>query len=144
MENPYQTPASNVGPEVKFKRSIWWKIYFFFITILSAFGIVSFLVAPGAGITEYISLVLWLIATIGLFGFVFLKPIYNPKFWLQVLIVYVVFSFAYYFITDVDLRMGMNDTEFYISIVIGWLLSLPAYYGLYAFSKPTNPTWKQA
>jgi hypothetical protein len=74
---------------------------------------------------------------------VFLKPIYKPKFWLQVLIAYVIFSVAYYFITDVDLRAGMSDIEFYISIAIGWLLSLPAYYGLYALSNSTNPAWKR-
>lgn len=142
--NPYQTPESDVGVESNFQRSIWWKIYFFFITILSAFGMVSFLIDPSAGVAEYINLVLWLIATTGLFGFVFLKPIYKPKFWLQVLIAYIVFNFAYYFITDVDFRMGMSDTEFYISVAVGWLLSLPAFYGLYAFSKSTDPVWKHA
>lgn len=142
--NPYQTPESNIANESEFKRSIWWKIYFFFITILSAIGMVSFFADPGVGVSEFISLVIWLVATTGLFGFVFLKPIYKPSFWLQVLIAYVIFSFAYYFITNVDLRMGMSDTELYISNAIGWLFSLPAYYGLYAYSKPSNPAWNNA
>jgi hypothetical protein len=145
MENsPYQTPESDLQIESEFKRSIWWKIYFFIITILSAFGMISFFADPGAGISEYISLVIWLVATTGLFGFVFLKPIYKPKFWLQVLIAYVAFSTVYYFITGVDLRVGMSDTEFYVSNAIGWVLSLPAYYGLYAFSKPSNQAWTNA
>lgn len=142
--NPYQTPKSDVVTEGKFKRSVWWKLYFFFITILSAFGMASFLIDPKAGAIEFISLIIWVTATIGLFGFVFLKPIYKPKFWLQVLIAYFIFSIAYYFITDIDLRMGMSNAEFYFNSAVSWLLSLPAFYGLYAFSKSTNPAWKHA
>lgn len=142
--NPYKTPSSDVTVDETFKRSIWWKIYFFFITIISAFGMISFFMNPEAGVSEYISLILWLIATVGLFGFTFLRPIYKPIFWLQVLIAYLIFSIAYYFITDIDLRMGMSNTEFYISVAVGWLLSIPAYYGLFAFSKPTDPAWKKA
>lgn len=145
MENsPYQTPESNLETKNEFKRSVWWKIYFFFITILSAFGMMSFLANPAAGVTEYISLIIWLVATTGLFGFVFLKPIYKPQFWFFALIAYVVFSFVYYFITDIDLRMGMSDTVFYTSNAVSWLFSLPAFYGLYALSKPSNPAWKNA
>ena len=144
--NAYKTPESDIVNEdnSRFKRSVWWKIYFFFITIMSAFGMFSFLLMPESGISEYISLALWLVATIGLFGFVFLKPIYKPEFWLQALIAYITFNIVYYFITNIDLRMGMNDIEFYMSSAIGWLLSIPAYYGLYAFSKPSNPAWKNA
>jgi hypothetical protein len=126
--NPYQTPESNIRTEGDFKRSLWWKITFFFITILSAFGIVSFFDEPGTGISEYISIVIWLLATISFFGFVFFQPIYKPKFWLQVLIASVIFSVLYYFITDVDLRMGLNDTEYYISDAIGWILSFSGCY----------------
>ncbi len=142
--NPYRTPNSDVAIEGVFKRSIWWKIYFFFITIISTFGMISFLFHPHAGFVEVASLVIWLVATVGLFGFTFLKPIYKPNFWLQVLIAYLIFSIAYYFITDIDLRMGMSNAEFYISAAVGWLLSIPAYYALYALSKPTNPAWKKA
>lgn len=139
--NPYQTPKSDAFIVREFKRSVWWKMYFFFITILSAIGMVSFLFEPGTGVSEYINLGLWLVATVGLYGFTFLKPISKPKFWLQILIVYIVFSFAYYFITDVDLRQGMSDATFYITAGIGWVLTLPTFYALYALSKPTDPNW---
>ncbi len=142
--SPYQTPESNVEIDGVFKRSIWWKIYFFLITIMSAFGLITYLDDPNAGLAEYITLFLWLVATIGLFGFVFLKAIYKPKFWLYILAIYLLFSVAYYFITGVDLRMGMSDSEFYISTAIGVFLSLPGYYALYSYSKSDNPAWKNA
>lgn len=142
--NPYKTPNSNVIIDEIYKRPIWWKIYFFFITIISAIGMISFLFQPQAGVSEYINLILWLIATAGLFGFTFLKRIYKPIFWLQVLIAYLIYSVAYFFVTDIDLRMGMSSVEFYITSAVGLLLSIPTYYGLFAFSRPTDPAWKKA
>lgn len=143
MENsPYQPPESNLETDSEFKRSVWWKVYFFFITILTAVGMAMFLAEPAAGLAEYASLLFWLVATVGLFGFVFLKPIFKPQFWLITLIVYLIFTVSYFFITNIDLRMGMSDTEYYINNAIGVLFSLPGYYGLYAFSKPGDPAWK--
>jgi hypothetical protein len=145
MENkPDQTPSSDLEHKCKFKRSVWWKIYFFIFTFLAAIGLASVLTAPNAGASEYVGLVISLVFTVGLFGFVFLKPIHKPNFWLQVLIVDVVFSVIYYFITDVDLRMGMSDMVFYVSHAIGLVISFPGYYGLYAFSKSNNPIWSNA
>lgn len=142
--NPYQAPESDLETQREFNRSVWWKIYFFLITLVSAIGMFSFLVNPKAGFSEYISMVIWLVATLGLFGFVFLKPIYTPTFWLLVVIAYICFNVLYYFITEIDLRMGMTDSEFYISSAIGWLLSIPAYYGLYKYSKPGSPPWQNS
>jgi len=142
--NPYKTPKSNVTIDEIYKRPIWWKIYFFFITMISAIGMISFLFEPQAGISEYINLILWLTATAGLFGFTFIKPIYKPIFWLQFSTAYLIYSFAYFFITDIDLRMGMSDIEFYTTSAVGLLLSIPTYYGLFAFSRSTDPAWKKA
>jgi len=142
--NPYQAPESDLRIEEKFKRSLWWKIYFFFITLFSGLGFVPILASPEAGISEYLLLLLWVIATVGLFGFVFLKPVYKPAFWLQILEVYILFTVTYYFTTQVDMRMGMSESAYYISNAIGWLISVPGYYALYSYSKPTNPAWKNA
>lgn len=80
---------------------------------------------------------------IGLFGFVFLKPILKPKLWLFVMIISIVFSLIYEFITELDLREGMTDFDYYLYYVIGLVLYLPAYYGLYKYSQPTDPAWNQ-
>lgn len=139
--NPYQTPRSEVASGTQFKRSIGWKIYFFCITGLSVLSMLAMFFVPDAGLAEIASLVLWLVATSGLFGFAFDKRIATPRFWLYTLIVYSLFSVAYYFITDIDLRAGMSLTQFYVSSAISWLLALPAYYALYAYSRPNDPVW---
>ena len=115
MENSQnQTPELNLKNSSEFKRSVWWKIYFFFITILSGIGMLSFFSDPKVGIAEFLFLPIWLVATVGFFGFVFIKPVYKPKFWLQLLIVYIAYTIIYYFITEIDQRMGMDEMEFYI------------------------------
>jgi hypothetical protein len=142
--NPYQAPKSDIETDRTFKRSVWWKVYFIIVTMIGAYGNYTYLDDSKAGFVDYVSLFLWLVATAGLFGFVFNKAIYRSNFWLYALAVYLLFSFVYYFITDLDLRMGMGDAEFYISVAIGVFLSLPTYYALYIFSKPDNPVWKKA
>lgn len=145
MENkPHQTPESDIEHRGDIKRSVWWKIYFFIITILTAIGMASFFANPEVGIAEYIYLPLWVIGTAGFFGFVFIKPIYKSEFWLKLFFSYVAYTIIYYFITNIDQRMGMDDMEFYIITAISYVISIPAYYALYAYSKPNYPAWKNA
>lgn len=144
MKNsPDQVAESEIEHVGEFKRSIWWKIYFFIITILSAFGMVENFSDPNAGIAEYICLVMWMVGTVGFFGFVFIKPVYKTEFWMKLFFAYLAYTICYYFITEIDLRMGMRDSAFYVVTAIAWLISLPAYYALYAYSKPSYPAWKK-
>lgn len=133
--NPYQAPNTSVEYPEEFKRSIWWKIYFFVVSIFSVFGFISIIFQSESGLPEYISLALWLIAITGVFGFVFLKAIYKKKFWLFFLVLYFIYCIVYYFITGIDLRMGMSDALYYGSTVFSWVFSLPIFYALYAYSQ---------
>ena len=142
-DNPYNSPTSDLhtSAEPTPKRSMGWKIYFFIITLVAILGSISFLTAPNAGIAELLSIVFTVIATAGLFGFVFLKRVYKASFWRGFLFVYLAFSVLYYFITNIDLKVGMTDLEFYVSTVIGILVSLPAYFALYQYGNPNKAPW---
>jgi hypothetical protein len=140
-ENPYKPPASEVSVAAGLTRSIWRKIYFLAITFISCTGMVSYLTSEGAGIAEYLSLASLIVATTGLFGFTFLKKILAPSFWSAFLIAYIIFGFAYMFITKVDLQMGMSDEMYYGSLAFGIVISLPGYYALYSYGKRNNPIW---
>ena len=142
--NPYQTPESDIEQTGDLKRSVWWKLYFFLITILTAMGMAIFFAEPEVGIAEYLYLPIWIIGTVGFFGFVFIKPVHKPEFWLKLFFFYVAYTIIYYFITDIDQQMDMSDMEYYISTAIGWIISIPAYYALYAYSNPSYPAWKNA
>jgi len=142
MENLYSPPKSDINnPNEKEKRSIWWKIYFFIITILSFVGMISFLMADGAGIVDVLETIILCIATIGFFGFVFNRRFFRPGFWLPFLVFYLISGFIYEPLSNVDMRQGMSDLEYYISYAIGLVISLPAYWALYRYSKPGSQPW---
>lgn len=145
MDNIYKSPESNLdnGNGV-FKRSIWWKVYFYIITLLSLIGMISYLVSDGAGFVDYIEALILLVSTIGLFGFVFNKKILFPGFWFSVLIINFLFGFAYEFLSNVDMRQGMSDFEYYIAYAVGVVICLPSYWALYSYSKATNQPWASA
>lgn len=138
----YEPPKSDLENNEIFKRPIAWKIYFVFYMLISILGFLALFFEPHAGFAEYIGIPIFILEAIGLFGFCFLKPIYKPKFWLFVLIVNVFYSFAYYFISDINLDEGMSERAYYISQVIGFILYLPAFIGLYLYSKITDHAWK--
>ena len=101
---------------------------------------------PAAGLTDYIDAALSLIALVGLFGFVFVRPIYEPRFWLSVLVVWVVWTlFLYPALSDYHTDI-MKDYSGVASIFLKtfeWLIKLPLLYALYLYGKPCNPAWQK-
>ncbi len=143
MESPYNPPESNIGIDTSIitKRSVWWKIYFVFITVLSFLGMTSYLTAENSGLVDYLMLVLSVISTAGFFGFVFSKKVLFPKFWIPLLLTSFIFGLFYEALSGVDMRQGMTDDMFYISMIIGYILSLPAYYGVYQYGNANKHPW---
>ncbi len=145
MENPYAPPKSEIeGADVPFKRSIWWKIYFWIITVLSFLGMTSLLSMEGSGIVDYVQFILLAFASAGLFGFVYLKKIFIPGFWIPFLAFYLIYGFAYESLSDIDMRQGMTDAEYLVGMAIGYIISLPAYYGLFKYGNKKGQPWSQA
>ena len=142
--SPYAPPASDVYIEPEFKRSVFWKIYFYVSVVLAIIGYVMIFLSPGAGIIEAISLVVSLASTLGIFGYVFCKKIFSPAVWLPVLLLSFGFSVAYYFLTHIDFSAGMDPITNLISQAFGWGFAAPGYIALYLYSKPTNPIWSNA
>jgi hypothetical protein len=141
MDNPYQAPKSDIDKGEINNRSVFWKIYFFIITILSFSGMTTFLLSSGAGIVDYAQLVLLIIATAGLYGFVFCKQVLRPGFWVPFLIFYLIAGIIYEPLSSVNMRQGMTDSMYYISVGIGFIISLPGYYALYRYGKKNEQPW---
>lgn len=141
MENPYQIPKSDIDNGEIQSRSVFWKIYFFIITILSFIGMASYLLSSGAGIVDYAELVLLIIASTGLYGFAFSKKILTPGFWIPFLIFYLITGIFYETLSSVNMRQGMSDSTYYLSVAIGYVLSLPGYYALYKYGQKSEQPW---
>jgi len=143
-DNPYATPASDVGGDAELRRSIWWKIYFFIIVALTVFGYLSLFSSPGAGYTEYLSAAVSIVSLLGLFGYVFCRTILRPGFWLAVLVVSLVYGVAYEHLTGIDLSAGMDDDTYLLTQIFSWTFSIPFYIALFLYSRPANPIWNNS
>jgi len=78
-----------------------------------------------------------------MFGYIFSKKILNQYVWHYVLVVSVLWGFVYYFVTSIDLRMGLDATSYYISQTIGWVVSLPFYISIYLYGRKKYPLWQE-
>jgi len=141
--NPYQSPESNLGaPEVA-KYSLLWKIYFFFITLLSILGFAALYFDPDFGIAEIFSIILGVPATTGLFGYTFRKKILDSKFWNIFFFGYIIWSVIYMFVSKINQQASMTDNEYIISMIIGWGLSIPAYLALFFYGRSSCSVWQK-
>ncbi len=141
MNNPYDAPKSEVIAAGISPRSAWWKVYFFVITLLSVLGMGSILLSEGVGVIDYIEFLMLLIATAGLYGFVFRKKVFVSGFWWPFLALYILLDLFYDSLTGIDLREGIEDQEYYVSVLIGYALALPSYYGLFRFGDRRLHPW---
>ncbi|HEY8100991.1 MAG TPA: hypothetical protein VIF82_09565 [Burkholderiaceae bacterium] len=140
--NPYKAPVADLTDSAtETKRFIWWKIYFFLITAISAIGLVAILLSKTVGWLDYLAVPISLIGTVGLFGYAFNRKILLPKFWLYFVVVDLSFSIAYEFLGKVDLSDGMAQNGHVISAIIGWLFSFPGYYAIFRYSSPSTDPW---
>jgi len=135
--------------DIQIQRSIFWKIYFYIYAILCLFGIMEMVGYEGFGVAEIISMLTASIGSIGLYGYVFSKRILKRSFWLYFLPVYIIFNIAYFFITDAvifpemeDLSPAENKFVTLFAIIVGFVMSFPAYVGLLLYGLPSNKLWK--
>lgn len=125
------------------ERSVMWKIYFVIVTLLGVVGSGSSYFTVNAGMAEIVSAILFIPASVGLFGYAFSKKILNGKIWLMVLVVYLPWVGLYPFVTNIDLTAGgmLTDTMFWVSQAVGWVIAFPGYLALYLYGRSSYPLW---
>ncbi|WP_339414557.1 hypothetical protein [Pseudomonas sp. EA_35y_Pfl2_R5] len=142
-ENPYSAPHSNLVSVELLNRNITWKIYFFFMVLLTTLGISGLFLIPGSGISEIISLVLTIPAILGLYGYVFSKKILTRKIWLVNFYVQLIWAPLYYFVTNADLSAGMTQEVYLINNTVMWAISIPSYIALFLYARKNYPLWHE-
>ena len=135
--------------EIKIERSILWKMYFVLFVCLNVLGVGILFSEENFGIIEIIDLPMTLISIIGLYGYVFSKRIHKQSFWFSFFWVYLVFSFVYPFLSEIEFLAHdpeLSDAEnkfLNIFVIVTMIpLILPAYIGLLLYALPSNKLWK--
>ena len=141
--------------EIKIKRSIFWKIYFWLIICVSVWGLNYTLSHENSGLIEIIDIPMTLIATIGLFGYVFSKRIYKQSFWICFFWILLAYSLVSPFLSEIEFsppddpelsaaeNKFINTFSMIFSFVLIIPLFLPWFIGLLLYALPSNKLWKK-
>ncbi len=143
-QDPYQAPETEELSVEGKKSSIWWKIYFFFIIILAVPGILRLLGQEDVGVIDYFCSLTNCAIIIGLFGFVFRKRILISKIWLIVAIIAVIEIIFHSFIMTTDPKEEIPFGILLFSTILNFLFWLPAFIGLFLYSRPSNNWWSDS
>jgi len=121
--------------------SVWWKLYLLMIVIqvigvpLGALHLGSF------GLGTAVEWVLTTGGAVGLFGYVFGKPIAVRAFWQAFAPVFIAWDIVF----DLILRGAATGqpTSYYVATCLLFLFSLPQCLALYRYAySPTQPIWQ--
>jgi len=141
--------------KIRIKRSIFWKIYFWLIVCVSIWGLSFTLSHENSGLIEIIDIPMGLIATIGLFGYVFSKRIYKQSFWICFFWILLAYSLVSPFLSEIEFsppddpelsaaeNKFINTFSMIFSFVLIIPLFLPSYIGLLLYALPSNKLWKK-
>ena len=141
--------------EIKIKRSIFWKIYFWLIICVSVWGLNYTLSHENSGLIEIIDIPMTLIATIGLFGYVFSKRIYKQSFWICFFWILLAYSLVSPFLSEIefsppdDPELSAAENKFIntFSMIFSFALIIPLFLtwfiGLLLYALPSNKLWKK-
>jgi hypothetical protein len=125
---------------------MWWKIYFGITIVEILLDILSFFVAPQLHIfTNIVVSLLFIVAVIGLYGYIFRKDILNPVFWQYFLGIYILIDVLYFIYAAAPhaplisslsfMAVSKTDNLSFISAFIGVAIDIPLLYALYRLTK---------
>ncbi len=145
--NPYKTPSANVErTEPPVERSIWWKIYFWFVFItecLYAAWVIADPEGTDAGPSDYFDLVLYAFVLLALFGFAYSRRFLTKKTW-QYFFPFILLWDLWFIFIDGDweevMRLGL--IVFLVSLIIIIALMIPQYIALYCYGFREHELWQ--
>ena len=108
MNNPYQTPGSDVQVrEVASKTG--WKVFFWMLLGLQVLTVVLTVMGFSDSMTDLaIEITIYTIILVGIFGYAFNKRVFKPIFWKFFIPVVIVYDIYYIFIDD---EWAFENTE---------------------------------
>ena len=129
---------------IKVERSIFWKIYFFIFVGLTSLEFISESIETT--IWDIVNIPIMIMATIGLYGYVFSKNFYKQYFWLCFFVFLIIWDAMYFIVVGIppDPELTEMENKFInlFAIILTYILVTPAYIGLLFYGLPSNKLWK--
>ena len=144
-EDPYQTPTSELGKRGRqHKRSLWWKIVFWFYIALFVLTLLALPLVGGLSVIDYFELAISIVGTVALFGFAYDKAVLTVAFWRYYFYVMLVETVVYTVVWPAAgfQRYGM-DTGFDGSYVFELCFVSALIYVMYVYSHRCDFLWEK-
>ena len=129
---------------IKVERSIFWKIYFFIFVGLTSLEFIFESIETT--IWDIVNIPIMIMATIGLYGYVFSKNFYKQYFWLCFFVFLIIWDAMYFIVVgippDPELTEMENKYIDLFAIILTYISMTPAYIGLLFYGLPSNKLWK--
>ena len=146
QDDPYKAPESDLTlDQVALPKTLWWKIYFFLLLLLTLAVIAWAVLAEPSVFTlvEIIDLVLSFVGIVGLFGLAFNKAIGQQVFWKYFFYVNVVSSLIYMFVFPLaGIAFYGTVSEFNLEFAISVLLVVPLLWASYLYAYRRGMLWE--
>jgi hypothetical protein len=125
---------------------MWWKIYFGITLVEALLNILGLFTAPGIHIfTQIVVILLFLVAVVGLYGYIYRKKIFSHIFWQYFLGIYLLIDIVYLIYSAIPnapvisflsfLTIYKPDNYSFIEAIFGVAIDIPLLYALYQLTK---------
>ena len=121
---------------------MWWKIYFWFMLFLGVIGVLAYAAMFPWSPMETFEVGLSVVLLIGLYSYVYKKPLWNKSFWRITFWLYV--AWTLFVFLDLYISLRSNISGMFVSrlsmdgdgaaLVLGTVFSLPEFYAAYQLS----------
>lgn len=144
--NPYKPPSANVRrTEPPVERSVWWKIYFWFLFLTECLYAGWIIIDPeGAEAvpSDYYGLIIYVFVLLAIFGFAYSKRFLTRILW-QLFFPFVLLWDLWFIFIDGDWQdiMTLGITPLIASLIIIITLMIPQYIALYCYGFREHELW---
>lgn len=144
--DPYKPPGSDPNNSPPTINSAAWIVVSVMWVLITALGLVTIPYSKSFTVFDLLSHSVNVVASVGLLGFAFYKPIYQVAFWRYFFYVAILdFVVNGFFVAGYEIsRPGIEIPEdFFIKYAVGMVFNLVVIYGInqYAYKRPF--IWKQ-
>lgn len=135
------------------QRSMWWKVYFLLVVLLSFVGFGLSFLGEGqfiflednifSNIYIGVMILIYFISLVGLWGFIYQKRVFYKEFWVYIFFIIVIELIGSSIMTPIETSTGETG---YLFLILGLLIIggvLLYFYALYQYAFKMTNLWRE-
>lgn len=144
MDNAYKPPESNLKLDTENinEPHYLWKIFFWVYAPLTLISVILLLFIENLSIFDYLDMVIYTIAALGLFGYSFSKALFTQKIWGMFFYLFILWFIFYEVIAPFVLNIPQYGEPAVLDIwLLVYILEIPIIACLYLYGFKVKQLW---